>query len=118
MQHFQTSARRGEFDLITKTRLGQAAKMTLRPGGTSDEELSNEHPHSEQWLFVITGTGEAHVKPKAGRLRRIKLAAGSLLVIEKGERHQIVNTGRKHLVTVNFYLPPAYGADSEPIERE
>ncbi|RYE65571.1 MAG: cupin domain-containing protein, partial [Rhizobiaceae bacterium] len=33
---------------------------------------------------------------------------GSLLLIERGERHEIRNTGDAPLVTINFYTPPAY----------
>jgi oxalate decarboxylase/phosphoglucose isomerase-like protein (cupin superfamily) len=88
--------------------------MTLRPGGTSDDEPSNEHRGSEQWLFVISGTGEALVGKKRSSLRRTALAEGSLLVIEKRELHQIKNTGRRVLRTLNFYIPPAYDKNGEP----
>jgi mannose-6-phosphate isomerase-like protein (cupin superfamily) len=40
--------------------------------------------------------------------RTIRIAARSLLLIEKGEPHKITNTGRSPLVTLNFYVPPAY----------
>jgi oxalate decarboxylase/phosphoglucose isomerase-like protein (cupin superfamily) len=36
------------------------------------------------------------------------------LVIEKGELHQIKNSGRRPLVTINWYVPPAYDAGGEP----
>ena len=77
----------------------------MRPGSrtTSSDEPENEHPKSEQWLFVVSGSGDATV----GR-RRIKLSEGLLLLIEKGERHQILATGRAPLRTINLYGPPAY----------
>jgi mannose-6-phosphate isomerase-like protein (cupin superfamily) len=114
MKHFKTGLKRGQFDLLVATRGAQAAKMTLRPGATSDDEPSNEHSHSEQWLFVISGKGQALIGKRRGALRRVELAANSLLVIEKGELHQIKNTGRKSLVTINLYVPPAYNDDGEP----
>lgn len=114
MKHIKTGLNRGQFDLLVATRGAQAAKMTLRPGATSDDEPSNEHPRCEQWLFVISGTGEALIGKRRSALRRVKLAAHSLLLIEKGELHQIRNTGRSSLVTINFYVPPAYDADGEP----
>ena len=77
--------------------------MTLKPGQSTSEEPENEHPRCEQWLFVLRGTGRAVV----GK-RRVALKADSLLLIEKGEAHQISNTGRSPLVTLNFYAPPAY----------
>jgi mannose-6-phosphate isomerase-like protein (cupin superfamily) len=41
------------------------------------------------------------------------LQPNSLLVIERGERHQIKNTGRRQLATLNIYVPPAYTGDGE-----
>src|SRR6188472_2449689 len=111
MKLTKTGKKRGKFNLLARTRELQAAMMTLRPGDTSDDEPSNEHSGSEQWLFVIAGTGEAKIGKRRGQLRRIKLEEGSLLIIEKGELHQIVNTGRRTLRTVNFYAPPAYDND-------
>jgi len=115
MKHIKAGTKRGEFEILTATRSAQAAMMTLRPGGTSDDEPSNEHALSEQWLYVISGTGEATIGKRRGSLRRIKLAERSLLLVEKGELHQIKNTGRAALVTINFYVPPAYGPDGEAL---
>jgi mannose-6-phosphate isomerase-like protein (cupin superfamily) len=47
-------------------------------------------------------------------LRRVKIADNSLLLIEKRELHQIRNTGRRHLRTINFYAPPAYDDKGAP----
>jgi mannose-6-phosphate isomerase-like protein (cupin superfamily) len=115
MRHIKTGGKRGKFTLLTATKNLQAAMMTLRPGGTSDDEPSNEHPQSEQWLFVISGSGEAKIGKRRGQLRRIKLQANALLVIEKGELHQIRNTGTRSLRTINFYAPPAYDDQGEPL---
>jgi mannose-6-phosphate isomerase-like protein (cupin superfamily) len=115
MKHVKTGNKRGKFNLLASTREVQAAMMTLRPGGASDDEPSNEHSGSEQWLFVISGSGEAKIGKRDGHLRRIKLEAGSLLIIEKGELHQIVNTGKRSLRTINFYAPPAYDEEGEPV---
>lgn len=76
--------------------------MTLRPG-QSTGELGNEHPSSEQWLLVLYGIGRAVV----GK-RRVVLRPHALLLIEKGEIHQITSNGRKPLHTLSFYAPPAY----------
>jgi oxalate decarboxylase/phosphoglucose isomerase-like protein (cupin superfamily) len=89
--------------------------MTLRAGGTSDDEPSNEHSASEQWLFVLSGSGEVKIGKRRGQLRRIKIETGSLLIIEKGELHQIINTSKRSLRTINFYSPPAYDSEGEPI---
>jgi mannose-6-phosphate isomerase-like protein (cupin superfamily) len=116
MQLIKTGKSRREFEIIAASRSVQVAMMTLRPGGTSDDEPSNEHRRSEQWVFVLSGTGEATIGKRHAQLRRVKLAENSLLLIEKGELHQIKNTGRKLLRTINFYAPPAYDANLEPIK--
>src|SRR3954465_3204052 len=106
MKHLKTTSHRGKFDLLTDTRLAQAAMMTLRPGQSSEEQPANEHPRCEQWLFVLRGVGRAIVG-KTGKTRSQPLRAGSLLVIERGEAHQITCTGRVPLKTLNLYVPPA-----------
>src|SRR5881397_3309218 len=115
MKHIKTGKKRSNFDILATTGNLQAAVMTLKPGGTSDDEPSNEHARSEQWLFVISGAGEARIGKRKGQLRRLKLEANSLLVIEKGELHQVVNTGKSNMRTINFYAPPAYDEDGEPM---
>ena len=86
--------------------------MVLPPGGSTGEKPENEHPRSEQWLYVVSGTGRAVVGN-----RRATIRGGSLLLIEKGEAHRITNGGRKPLVTLNLYAPPAYGKDEEVLPR-
>jgi len=83
--------------------------MTLRPGASSSERSGNEHGWAEQWLYVIAGTGTAQI----GK-RSVELREGSLVLIAKHESHRITNTGRRNLVTVNVYAPPAYDPDGEP----
>jgi mannose-6-phosphate isomerase-like protein (cupin superfamily) len=114
LKHKKTGLNRGSFHLLLATRNAQAAKMTLRPGTTSDDQPSNEHPHCEQWLFVISGHGEAVVGKRRGTLRRLKLLPNSLLLIEKGELHQIKKTGKGAVATINFYVPTAYDNTGEP----
>ncbi len=103
MKHLKTGKARAEFAVLMSTVTAQAAMMTLQPGGSTGEDVENEHPNAEQWLFVVSGTGRARV----GK-RTIALTSNSLLLIEKGEAHKITNTGRSPLVTLNFYVPPAY----------
>jgi mannose-6-phosphate isomerase-like protein (cupin superfamily) len=103
MQHLKTTPRQALFKVLTRTRSTQAATMTLQPGQSSSDKPENEHPKSEQWLFVLSGTGRATVSRCT-----ITIRANSLLLIEKGEPHQITNTGRRALATLNFYAPPAY----------
>jgi mannose-6-phosphate isomerase-like protein (cupin superfamily) len=103
MRHINTGTKRSLFTVLHATRDAEAAMMTLKPGQSTSDQPENEHPRCEQWLFVVAGAGRAVV----GK-RRVALKANSLLLIEKGEAHQITNTGKSPLVTLNFYAPPAY----------
>jgi len=108
MRHIHTGSHRVFFRVLTSSDSAQAAMMVLKPGESTGEK-QNEHPRAEQWLYVIAGGGRARV----GR-RSVKLKEGSLLLVEQNEAHQVENTGRtKPLVTLNFYVPPAYKRDGE-----
>jgi mannose-6-phosphate isomerase-like protein (cupin superfamily) len=85
--------------------------MALDPGD-SEGGPDNRHRGSDQWLYVLSGTGEATV---GGRRQRLK--AGTLLLIERGTTHEIRNTGRTVLKTLNLYVPPAYTASGDPLAR-
>jgi oxalate decarboxylase/phosphoglucose isomerase-like protein (cupin superfamily) len=117
MKHIKTGSKRGKFNLLVASRGAQAAMMTLQPGATSDDEPSNEHSASEQWIYVVESRGEVRVGKTKKALRTVKFAKHSLLVIEKGELHQVKNTGPKPLITFNLYVPPAYDAEGEPLGR-
>ena len=106
MQHIPTATKKS-FQVLASTASLQAATMVLKPG-ESTGDVHNEHPRAEQWLYVVSGTGRA-----ATGKRRVPLKPNTLLLIEKREPHQITNTGRKPLVTLNFYAPPAYTQDGE-----
>ena len=108
MKHWKTTDR-DAFEPLHATGTSQAAMMTLAPGETSSEASDNEHAWAEQWLYVVSGQGVARGK------KTIELAVGTLLLIEKGEPHQIENTGKTPLVTLNIYAPPAYADDGAPL---
>ena len=76
--------------------------MVLNPG-QSTGSADNVHAASDQWLYVVAGTGEAIIEGKS-----VTLAKGDLLLIEAGEKHEIHNTGEKKLETFNIYAPPEY----------
>lgn len=116
MKHVAVHTRGRKFQLLLQTRHVQAATMVLRPNAASNETTSNEHPTCEQWVYVLAGSGTARVGPRRSALRTIKVARGSLLVIEKGELHRIQNTGRDSMVLLTFYAPPAYD-DDEQVRR-
>lgn len=97
------------FRVAFDVRRAQAAEMVIAPGD-SEGGPDNRHRGADQWLFVVSGTGMATVEG-----RRVPLKAGTLLVIEKRERHEVRNTGRTLLKTLNFYYPPAFDSDGDPI---
>jgi mannose-6-phosphate isomerase-like protein (cupin superfamily) len=89
----------------------QAAQMVIAPGGR-EGGADNRHRGAEQWLFVVAGIGQAIVNG-----RRYRLRPGSLILIERGDRHEIRCTGRADLKTVNIYLPPAYSQSGKELAR-
>ena len=99
------------FRVMRGNRRSQAAEMVIPPG-ESEGDARNRHRGADQWLFVVEGRGDALVKK-----RHHKLAAGSLILIEAGERHEIKNTGRTLLRTLNFYVPPAYTRRGDELPR-
>src|SRR5207247_868095 len=104
MKHLNAGAAKGKFfKVLHSTSDAQVAMMTLKPGQSTTDEPVNEHPRCEQWMFILCGTGRA-ITDK----RRITLKTNSLLVIDKGEAHQITNTGKSPMATLNLYCPPAY----------
>lgn len=90
------------FKVLFGNRRAQAATMTIGPGD-SEGGPDNRHRGADQWLFVEAGSGTAIING-----RRHALRAGTLVLIERGDRHEIRNTGRGPLRTLNVYVPPAY----------
>jgi mannose-6-phosphate isomerase-like protein (cupin superfamily) len=113
MKHWNTK-RRDDFEPLHSTGTSQAAMMTIAPGDSTSEGSDNEHAWAEQWLYVVSGEGEARGKKRG--TKPIALAPGSLLLIGKGEPHEIVNTSDQFpLITLNIYAPPAYDTEGEPL---
>ena len=99
------------FKVALANRRAQAATMTIAPG-ESEGGPDNRHRGADQWLFVESGTGIAIVDGHRHTLR-----AGSLLLIERGDVHEIRNTGRRPLRTLNLYVPPAYTKSGDELPR-
>jgi mannose-6-phosphate isomerase-like protein (cupin superfamily) len=87
----------------------QAAEMVIEPGDREGGP-DNRHRGADQWLYVVSGSGMAIIEG-----REQALQTGSLLVIEKGESHEIRNTGDEPLATLNFYSPPAYDDNGDEL---
>jgi mannose-6-phosphate isomerase-like protein (cupin superfamily) len=89
----------------------QAAEMVIPPGD-AEGDPKNRHRGADQWLYVVAGRGSALVNGKRHALR-----PGTLMVIEHGDRHEVRNTGRAPLRTLNLYVPPAYTKSGEELPR-
>jgi mannose-6-phosphate isomerase-like protein (cupin superfamily) len=99
------------FRVAFGNRRSQAAEMVIAPGD-AEGGPQNRHRGSDQWLYVMSGAGTATVSGRRHLLRR-----GSLILIERGETHEIRNTGRRPLRTLNFYVPPAYSVNGDSLPR-
>jgi mannose-6-phosphate isomerase-like protein (cupin superfamily) len=110
LQHKQLQFGQG-FRVVLGDAHSQAAQMTLAPG-EAEGGPDNRHRGADQWLFVVSGTGEAVVNGEA-----VHLEAGTLLLIERGDTHEIRNTGAGPLRTLNVYVPPAYTEEGEELPR-
>ncbi len=87
------------FRVVLGDQHSQAAQMTLAPGETEGGP-DNRHRGADQWLYVVGGTGVAVVGGE-----RVDLRDGTLLLIGRGETHEVRNTGEEPLRTLNVYVP-------------
>jgi mannose-6-phosphate isomerase-like protein (cupin superfamily) len=99
------------FRVALGNRRCQAAEMVIPPG-EAEGGPGNRHRGADQWLFVVAGRGTARIKGRAHPLKE-----GTLLLIEHGDEHEIRNTGRGLLKTLNLYSPPAYTPSGNELPR-
>jgi mannose-6-phosphate isomerase-like protein (cupin superfamily) len=98
-----------EFAVLLGNQRCQFAEMVLKPGAVEGGPR-NRHRGSDQWLFVVSGKGVAIVNGREHPLKR-----WSLVLIAKGDTHEIRNTGATPLRTLNAYSPPAYTAAGDTL---
>ncbi len=97
MQHMVVQPHR-EFQMIGGTKRTQVAVMVIFPGEfCSSEDI--EDLRSDQWFYIISGSGMAKVEHSD-----IKISKGSMLLVEAGERYQIISTVEQ-LSILNFFVP-------------
>src|SRR5262249_9751128 len=108
MQHKQFQFGEG-FRVALGDRHSQAAQMVLAPGDREGGP-DNRPPTYDTGLDVAAGTGSAMANGE-----RIELREGTLVLIQRGDAHEIRNTGRVPLRTVTVYVPPAYSAAGEEL---
>ena len=91
------------FDVLGTGAGIQTAVMDLKPGGGESGRKTNEHPRSEQVLFVVEGEVEAEI----GEERRT-LRAGDSVIVPRDVPHRFSNKTGRTARTFNVYSPPAY----------
>ena len=99
------------FSVALGNKRAQAATMVIAQGDCEGGP-DNRHRGADQWLYVLSGRGSATVSRRKHVLR-----AGSLLLIQKGSTHEIRNTGKTPLRTLNIYVPPAYTKQGHELPR-
>ena len=97
------------FYVAVGNKRSQAAQMVLESGET-EGGADNHHGGADQWLYVVSGSGVAIIEG-----RRTALLPDTLILIERGENHEIRNTGKTSLRTVNIYVPPAYKKNGDAL---
>lgn len=108
MKHKQLRFGKG-FRVAIDSKRAQVAEMVIAPG-KAEGDARNRQRFADQWLYVVVGTGRATVNGQY-----LALKAGTLLLIEHTDRHEIKNTGRGLLRTLNFYVPRAYTRQGNPL---
>lgn len=93
---------RSGFAVLENGRHLQTAVMVLEPGEESGP-VDNEHPSSEQVLFVTEGRVEALIDG-----RKFEMRAGDSAIVPNGAPHQFANRSNERAVTFNVYAPKAY----------
>ena len=108
MQHKHLQFGHG-FRIVLGDEHSQAAQDDISAGDTEGGP-ENRHRGADQWLYVVSGTGDAIINNE-----HLTLRAGTLLLIQRGDKHEIRNTRRGALQTLNIYVPPAYTEDGDEL---
>lgn len=93
---------RAGFAVLENGRHLQTAAMVLESGEESGP-LGNDHPSSEQVLYVVEGSVEAVIDGK-----KFEMRAGDSAIVPNGAPHQFANRSSERAVTFNVYAPKAY----------
>lgn len=90
------------FSVLQTGDLAQTAVMSIGPGEESGPK-ENEHPQSEQVLYVIEGELHAEIGERSFTMR-----AGDSTIVRRDVAHRFSNRSRRPVLTFNVYSPPAY----------
>lgn len=90
------------FAVMQTGELAQTAVITIGPGESSGPK-ENEHPRSEQVLYLVEGELHAEVGDRSFIMR-----AGDATIVARKVPHRFTNRTREPALTFNVYTPPAY----------
>jgi mannose-6-phosphate isomerase-like protein (cupin superfamily) len=90
------------FSVLQTAELSQSALMAIGPGEASGPK-ENEHPQSEQVLYVIEGELCAEIGDRSFIMR-----AGDSTIVRRDVPHRFTNRTPRPVLTLNVYTPPAY----------
>lgn len=107
MDVMHTRTARKFFKVLQTSTKTQVAMMTFKPGESSGPK-GNDHPKSEQVVYVVEGELVAEIR---GETRTLK--ADDCVTVPLRASHRFVNRGNRPVVTFNIYAPPAYADDEE-----
>lgn len=97
------------FHVLIGDEHSQAATLVVEPGGKVGG-AHNRHGGADQWIYVLSGKGEATV---AGET--FAIAPGALVLIQRGDGHGFRNTGSANLEMLTLYVPPAYDENEDEL---
>lgn len=84
--------------VLFTTELSQLVLMSVAPGEDIGEET---HDDTDQILSFVAGSGEAVIESESR-----PIAAGSVVVVPAGTRHNFTNQGGEPLKLYTVYVPP------------
>ena len=72
--------------------------IRVMPGETV--RPAHSHPHSEELIYIINGSGKVMIENEVGVVR-----AGSAVLFEEGKIHMLKNTGDIEMKVICFFAP-------------
>jgi mannose-6-phosphate isomerase-like protein (cupin superfamily) len=72
--------------------------IRVAPGETV--RPAHSHPHSEELIYILTGSGKVMIEEEVGEVR-----AGTAVLFEEGKVHMLRNTGTEEMKVACFFAP-------------
>lgn len=72
--------------------------IRVAPGETV--RPAHSHPHSEELIYILTGSGKVMIEGEVGDVR-----AGTAVLFEEGKVHMLRNTSSEEMKVACFFAP-------------